>query len=1059
MFRCKLTIFYLLSIFVLFKSYAAQEWQDLSVFKVNTEKPRATFVPYNSVEQVFDDNHFSSDRYKLLNGDWSFKWSRTPALTPKNFFESNYNVSKWSTIPVPSNWQMHGYDYPIYTNIRYPFPLNPPYVPDDFNPTGAYVTEFDVPEHWQGNNVFIHLGAVKSAFYIWVNGKKVGYSEGSKTPAEFNLTPYLINGTNRLALKVLRYSDGSYLEDQDFWRVSGIERDVYLYTTPDVQIRDFFAKATLSDDYKNGLLDLDIDVRNLAPKSSNNIDVISTLYDADKNIVAVQSSKVELNGQEQKSLTHSFFIKNIKPWSAETPQLYSLVIETKDEKTGTLEFVGEDIGFRTVELKNGQLIVNGQAILIKGVNRHEHDERTAHVISRESMLEDVRLIKQNNINAVRTAHYPNDPYFYSLADKYGLYVIDEANVETHGFGYEPDTTLANKPEWEAKTMDRIVRMVERDKNHPSIIYWSMGNEAGDGPVFINAYKWLKKKDPTRLVSYERAELHEQFKERHVDANTMMYAPMEVVKNDYLDKDATRPFFWIEYAHAMGNSTGNFKDYWDMVRKEPQFQGGFIWDWADQGLIKKDSQGNEFWGYGGDFEPEGTYNNSNFCLNGLVNPDRTPHPALFEVKKVYQDVQFKQLKDGKFEIYNEHFFVDTSDLTFTWRLLENGIEVDSGQFEKLIQPQQSVVIDLSDELKLSKEAEYHLNFSAVTNITQPLITKGHEQATAQFQIQKVEQTSFKQNHPGQLVLKREDSKTILVGETFKLEFDESGYLSAYEMQNRQVIKQPLKLNFWRDPTDNDFGNKMPKWANKWKLASANQIGLGIEVKKHAQGYIVLQQIVKLQDVNAKASIDYTINTLGEIKIDIALNIENTDGISVLPKFGTNLQLPVSFDKVVYFGRGPYENYWDRNYSSDVALYQAKVEDLMFDYIRPQENGYRTDTRWVSFTDSSGVGLKFSGMPLLSFSAHHQLNGDFDPGLKKAQRHYTDIKKRDLVNINIDYKQMGLGGDDSWGAKTHKQYTLPPRDYQFSFVIQPVAGEIDSEYLSSAKKIKKLSNYQP
>lgn len=1035
---------------------APEYYQDLSVYKVNTENPRATFVRYDSADKVAVDDYASSPYYKLLNGDWKFNWSANPSSVPAGFFKPEYDVSEWDELPVPANWQMHGYDYPIYTNIEYPFPKNPPFVPQDDNPTGAYRTNFTVPSDWDGQQVFLHFAGVNSGFYLYINGEEVGYSEGSKTAAEFNITKYLKSGDNVLAAKVIRHTDGSYLEDQDFWRVSGIERDVYLHTAPNTHVRDFFAKTSLENNYKDGVINLAIDVAN-KDESAQSIKVNVNLSDASGKVVATQTKSIDLAAGSEQTINQVLSVDNVASWSAETPNLYQLTITTEYNDDTPTQHMGEQIGFKTVELSNGQFLVNGQAILLKGVNRHEHDEYTAHVVSREAMLADVKLLKENNINAVRTSHYPNDPYFYHLADKYGLYVIDEANIESHGFHYAPKDTPANKPEFEGMHLDRIERMVERDKNHPSITFWSMGNEAGDGINYVKAYDWIKQRDDSRLTIYERAEQQSKYTAKtrpHQDAVTWMYKQVNQLKKEYIGKYPERPFFWAEYSHAMGNSNGNFKEYWDFVRSERQMQGGFIWDWMDQGLVKKDENGNEFWGYGGDFEPEGVYNDNNFVLNGLINPDRTPHPALFEVKKVYQELHFSKLENNQFELYNEQFFVDSSAHDIAWRLIEDGVVVKTGQVDAVAGPQQTVQFSLAKQLPTLKAGkEYFINFYATAKGEHSLVDKGHLLASEQIELQKGAAATFASEN-GKVSLSQNDNGTVVAAAGASLSFNTAGYLNSYTLNGTELLLEPLKFNLWRAPTDNDFGGGKKAYVKRakiWKDATQNQQGQGIKVIAENNNSVTLEQTVELADAQSSAVYTYTINGQGEVKVDVNFDfagdakakvaIEGVKGkvnkFSEIPRIGSNFQMPVDFDQVTYYGRGPHENYWDRKVSAFVGIYQGEVKDLAFDYIRPQENGNRSDLRWATLTNKDGLGLKISGLPNFDFSAHHQPQGDFDPGFEKAQRHYTDIVKQDLVNVNVDYKQTGVGGDNSWGASAWKKYQLNAKDYSYSFTLSPIS----------------------
>ncbi|WP_438863868.1 glycoside hydrolase family 2 TIM barrel-domain containing protein [Neptunicella sp.] len=1033
----------------------SREWEDLSVFRVNALKPVASFVPYDTTDKIFADDYASSPFYQSLNGNWKFKWYANPLVVPLDIGKADLDVSGWAEIPVPSDWQMYGYDYPIYTNIEYPFAKQPPLVPHDNNPTGVYVKTFEVAAIKDGVQSILHFGGVNSAFYCWLNGQYLGYSEGSKTPTEFNINGALQEGQNQLTVKVIRFSDGSYLEDQDFWRVSGIERDVYIYQASDVHVSDFFAKTSLANNYTDGVLALSVDVSNAGKQTADKVTLITELYDANKMLIEQNAQQIAIASGKTTSIDTAMQIKDVKAWSAEAPNLYTLVLKTVQPSGQIEQVVGESIGFRKIESKGGQILVNGQPILFKGVNRHEHDERTAHVVSKQSMLNDIKLFKQNNINAVRTSHYPNDPYFYKLADQYGIYVIDEANIESHGFGYESDDTPANKPEFEAMHLDRIQRMLERDKNHPSIIFWSMGNEAGDGPTFIKGYQWLKQRDDSRVVHYERAERHKtDFHQPHTDITSWMYARMPEIQ-DYLDTKPSRPFIWIEYAHAMGNSTGNLVDDWDMVRKEPQFQGGFIWDWVDQGLIKQDKDGNEFWAYGGDFEPANVHNDANFCLNGLVNPDRTPHPALYEVKKVYQDVHFSQLGETTFEVYNENFFTDLSRYDFQWRLVENGAVIKKGELDLKAAPQVRVRFAMPSQLsKLSKGKEYFIEFYALAKPGTPLVESGEVLAKQQIQLQAGDNIEML-TQPGKLSVTQSTNGLVVHTANAEIGFDQQGYLASYVLNGKSLLQQPLKMNLWRAPTDNDFGNKLPERAKAWKTATQQQQGNGVKITKQSANVVQLEQHILLAAANASASARYQINANGEILVSLALDVgDAADQPSELPRFGTSLQLPVSYEHVTYYGRGPYENYPDRKSAAFVGLYSGMVDDLGFAYIRPQENGNRSDVRWAALTDASGEGLKFSGLQTIDFSAHHQLSEDFDPGINKAQRHYTDIVKRDLVEVLIDYRQNGLGGNDSWGAMPIDKYILKAEPYSYRFMISPISGRAASTIAEATKQAQQL-----
>ncbi|MEN8225623.1 MAG: glycoside hydrolase family 2 TIM barrel-domain containing protein, partial [Bacteroidota bacterium] len=712
----------------------APDWENPAIISINKEAAHATSIPYMTEEQAMQHDYDASPWYKLLNGNWKFNWVERPADKPKKFYQPKYDDQAWDLIPVPSNWELQGYGVPIYVNIPYEFTEDPepPLVPRNNNPVGSYRTWFSIPEGWEDREIFIHFGAVKSAMYIWINGEKAGYSQGSKLPAEFNITPFLQKGDNLLALEVYRWSDGSYLECQDFWRISGIERDVYLWSAPRVHIRDYWAKASLDENYQLGRLNVDLDIRKFDKAlDAKNYTVQLVLYDEEGMEVLNAKEKFSISkGLDNEALSmQEWQIDNVRQWSAEKPNLYTLLLSLKDRKGNTLEVQTCKIGFRNVELIDGLLYINGEYVLIKGVDRHEHDEKTGHVVDEQSMRKDLSLMKMNNINSVRTSHYPNDPRWYQLCDEYGLYVIDEANIESHGIGYHPDRTLGNKPEWEDAHLDRIQRMVERDKNHPSIIIWSMGNEAGDGVNFEAGTKWIHERDPSRPVHYERA-----LKRPHTDIYCPMYPGLEYLER-WAQNEDPRTLIMCEYAHSMGNSTGNLKEYWDLIRKYDKLQGGSIWDWVDQGLLKTDEKGNEYWAYGGDFGPEGTYSDFNFCANGLINADRSIHPALNEVKKVYQSIRFfrdTSLLD-MINMYNEYNFTNLSEFDFFYNITANGKTVAGGDFPRIsCMPGEKVSISIpQNEAFTEAGVEYFMNVYARIRHGSELLPTGYVIASAQF----------------------------------------------------------------------------------------------------------------------------------------------------------------------------------------------------------------------------------------------------------------------------------------------------------------------------------------
>jgi beta-galactosidase len=876
--------------------------------------------------------------------------------------------------------------------------------------------------------------------YVWVNGKKVGYSQGSKLPAEFNISPYLEKGENILAVEVYRWSDGSYLECQDFWRISGIERDVFLWSPPKVNVTDYFAKATLSEKYQNGILDLEVEVTDLGKsKGGKEYSLEVLLFDGDKK-VGEKKQVFDIVATELAVLNFNLEIENVKPWSAEKPNLYKLVLTLFDHKGVAVEYLSGNLGFRTSEIKNGQLLVNGIPIYLKGVNRHEHDEFTGHVISKESMLKDVVLMKQNNINAVRTSHYPDDPYWYQLCDQFGIYLVDEANIESHGMGYHPNRTPGNNPDWELAHLDRIERMVERDKNHPSVIIWSMGNEAGDGVNFVAASDWIHQRDPSRPVHYERAELAS-----HVDIFSPMYDRIEQIEA-YAKTNPSRPLILCEYAHSMGNSTGNLQDYWDVIEEYDALQGGFIWDWVDQGLVKYDEFGQKYWVYGGDFGPAGTPSDGNFCLNGIVNPDRSPHPALEEVKKVYQyvGIELKNLTKGEFELTNKYDFTNLDEFDLGWEVKANGRQVYKGEINDLdLEPHQSAMIYIPfDLMEFEEGKEYLLNFSLKFKEEQPLFPAGVEVAKEQFIIghKKLVNRINIQRLPGLAVDKTND-KVVVVGQGFEVGFSaETGLLNKYVYENIGFIKEEIHPNFWRAPTDNDFGNRMDQRQAIWRNAGKNLKLKKFDVQHSNNAVVRISSEYEILDARSALVINYTVYGDGEVDIDMQL-IPGITGLPDLPRFGIELQLIKDFYQLMYYGRGPHENYIDRNSSAFIDVYQSSVMEQYFPYIRPQENGYKTDVRWMTIANIQGAGLLFKANGNFGFSTLNFSTDDLDQLTMENYRHTPDLKSRKTTFVNIDLKQMGVGGDNSWGAQPHEQYTLPPKEYKFSFSFRPYFAGYD------------------
>ncbi|GAA4809905.1 beta-galactosidase LacZ [Litoribaculum gwangyangense] len=1011
------------------------EWENPEIFQINREAPVASFYKYPDKRMAVSNNSWeNSSLYKSLNGTWKFYYADSVQARPTDFYKKGFDLRGWDTISVPSNWEMKGFGIPVYTNIKYMFPANPPFIPHNINNNGSYVRDFEIPEDWSQKDIYLHFAGVSGAMYVWVNGEFVGYNEGSKTAAEFNINKVVNPGKNTIAVQVVRWSDASYMEDQDFWRLSGIERDVYVYASAKVSMRDFRVISDLENDYKDGILKLNIKVDNSTNSSVEKLIEVK-LLDGDSEVYS-ESKTIHFSPGEN-TVAFNKTIPSVKTWNAEYPNLYTLLISLNGESTSI------KVGFRNIKIENSQFLVNGKPVLIKGVNLHDHDEKMGHVVSESLTLKDMRLMKQNNINAIRCSHYPKNPHFYRLADTYGFYVIDEANIETHGMGATNQDLEKNPekkaihpaylPEWKNAHLDRTIRMFERDKNHPCIVTWSLGNEAGNGDNFFATYAWLKEHDSTRPTQYEGATGYE-----NTDIQAPMYWPIQKMIN-YVKEGGKRPLIQCEYAHAMGNSLGNFQDYWDVIEAYPTMQGGFIWDWVDQGILTQNEAGESYWAYGGDLGGAELQNDNNFCLNGIVNPDRTPHPALFETKKVYQNIKFKLLnsKTGEVEIKNLYDFTNLNSLDFSWKFLENGVEIASGNLPGMdIEPYQSKKIKINiPELKDSSN-DYHLNLYTKTAFPTELLSIGQIVAYEQFQLQNGTFTTLPTSEEI-IETQKTDSTLTLSNSNFKIVFDtKTGILNSIDYGNGNMLQKGITPNFWRATTDNDFGFKMPKKLGVWKEATKNQELLSLTENVKNDLSVNINAEFKLPSVNnASVIMDYIIYPSGEISVNTS--IKNVDSkLPVLPKFGTNFIINEAFNQVKWFGRGPHENYQDRKTSALVGQYKAQVSDLYFPYSRPQENGYKTDTRWVTFLNQDGNGIKITALEHFSFSAHHQYNDDFDAGNTKQQRHTVDVVKRDFVNINIDKVQMGVGGDNSWGAMPHEKYQIEPKDRTFSYVIQPI-----------------------
>ncbi len=1049
--RLSILLFFTLTLNILL---GQDHHQNHEVFAINKEDPHPLLFPYHNVQEAIANEKEKSRWFQSLNGMWKFNWVRNPNHRPKDFYRVDFNDGEWEYFPVPANWEVHGFGNPIYLDEKYPFTTSYPKVPENYNPVGSYRHTFTIPDSWEGREVFVHFGAVKSALYLWINGQEVGFSQGSKTPAEFNITPYLKKGKNLIAIQIFRWSDASYVESQDMLRLSGIEREIYLYARPKIHIWDLFARVEkMESDQNDWSLKVDLKVRSLDHTNSQNRKIKLTVYDEQWNVVLEEQGTFTLDASQIQE--HSFdFPKllskhKVKKWTAETPNLYSILISHEDNNGKVIEISHQKIGFRTVEIKNGQLLVNGKAIYIRGVNRHESHPNTGHVISRETMIKDIQLMKQHNINAVRSSHYPNHPDWYSLCDRYGLYVVDEANIESHPLANSEATQIGNEMSWLPAHLDRTQRMFHRDKNHPSIILWSLGNEAGHGKIFQTTYNWLKEIDGSRPVQYEPAE-----KENYTDVFCPMYPPIEKLVN-YAKTNPKRPAIMIEYCHAMGNSVGNLQDYWDAIEAYPVLQGGFIWDWVDQSLEYINDQGVPYLAYGHDYHPD-LPTDGNFLNNGLINPFREVHPHIYEVKKVYEPIKFRAInaERGIFEIINKNFFTSLEGINFRWSLLEDGREVKSGDLGTvIIPPQEKKRIQLSiTDFRYDAAKEYFLRIRALNSKQDLLLPIGHEIAWGQFLLSSnsaADPESDLRDYPD-LQLSSEEHLFKIAGQNFSLQIDsKSGELKEYIFKDNHLLLEPPKPNFWRSPTDNDLGNGMQDWAAIWKNAGKEaqaELQSLPQKKEGAVSWAVSYHFSK--EIKVQVILHYTVYADGQLLINYQFKPEDKN-LPRPPRIGMQFKLPVSYQFMEWYGRGPHETYWDRKSSGKFGVWKGSVWSQLHQYSRPQETGNKTDVRWVALNNDQNMGwlAKSEGQPL-STSAW-QLDPkelDFAAGAKGAEsasglvpitsKHGADLFPRNFIIWNIDYKQMGVGGDNSWGRPVHEEYTIPVEEHHYSFRLVPL-----------------------
>jgi beta-galactosidase len=1015
------------------------DWENPSLYQWNKEKPHATFMLFNQKRDVVSDNYEKSAYYKSLNGTWKFIYVDKYADRIKDFYSPSLDLSKWSNIPVPSNWEREGFGVPIYTNIIYPFPKNPPFIGEN-NPVGTYRKEFTVPAGWEGKEILLQFGSITGCAFVYVNGHKAGMTKASKSPAEFDITKYLKKGTNLLAVQVFRWHDGSYLEDQDFFRISGIERDVFIYALPKQTVWDFFLKADLDSNYKNGLFTADIDLRRFTGNFQRQGSITVEILDGNGKSVFTQTKNYTSGNDTIQTINFSGIVAEPLKWSAEHPNLYDCIISFSNAGSNDRFYTGAKTGFRKIEIRNAQLLVNGAAIYIHGTNRHEHDPLKGHVPDKQLMITDISLMKQFNLNADRTSHYPNDPYWYKLCDKYGIYLVDEANIETHGMGasgqgrFDTSKHPAYLPLWAPAHMDRIERLVERDKNHPSVITWSMGNECGNGKVFHDAYLWIKQRDKTRPVQFEQAG-----EDWNTDIVCPMYPSVSRMKAYAADKSKTRPFIMCEYSHAMGNSNGNFQEYWDVIYSDKKMQGGYIWDWIDQGMLTKTPDGREFYAYGGDLGGYHLQNDENFCANGLLAADRTVHPGLYEVKKVYQDILFKakDLSKGVITVCNQFRFTGLDAYSFRYEIVRNGLKIKEGTFVTNALPMENKDVQLVLP-SIADSAEYLCDVFAYTKKQTGVIPAAHEVAREQFHLSGNYFPVSVRNTRDLNVVKDSSRLTFNAG-NIKGSFDlKQGRFVSYSINNNtEPINQFPEPYFWRAPTDNDFGNNMPVNLGVWRTAHINRSIKNITVGEQTEDGINIKVDYELTGIGVPYTIEYMIMNDGAVRISASIDMAGRN-LPELPRFGMRMQLPHQYSQLSYYGRGPWENYSDRNTASFIGLYNDSVAtQYQWNYIRPQESGYKTDVRWLKLTNSKGEGLLLEGGQPICFSALNNMAEDLDPGLTKKQQHPTDIKPRSNVYLNVDLKQRGVGGDNSWGALPHEPYRLLEKKYSYSFIIKPLS----------------------
>jgi beta-galactosidase len=1031
------------------------EWQNPRITGLNTLPGHATSISYPDEILARQATFADSPGYFSLNGRWKFHFSANPAQAPA-IADPALDDSAWNSIEVPGNWELQGWGTAIYTNIVYPFePVDPPHPPQDDNPVGSYRTTFQIPADWAGQQITLHFGGVSSAFYCWLNGQFVGFGKGSRVPAEFDVTGLVQAGDNLLSVRVHRWSDGSYLEDQDHWRLSGIHRDVYLAASPKFQIYDFFVQTGLDGEYRDADLKIHAKVRNFGTAAPEGWVLEGRVYDDHGRSVLAAPMAIDVAELLKREWLHrgnapfadlETRVENPRKWSAEFPNLYTLTLTLRDAAGLTVEARSCRFGFRQVEIKERRLLVNGRSIKLYGVNRHDFHQVKGTTVTEESMQQDVRLLKQFNFNAVRASHYPNNPRWLEICDEFGLYLIDEADLETHAIG----GMLSNDTDWTAAFLDRAQKLVERDKNHPCVIFWSLGNESGTGPNHAAMSGWIKEYDRTRFVHYEGAQgntsesdVDVQPDRPYVDVISRMYVDIGTMVKWASDLRETRPVMWCEYAHAMGNSLGNFFKFWDAIRSHDQIIGAFVWDWTDQGILRTDAHGRPYWAYGGDFGDR--INSGNFCLNGLIDPAQRPKPAAWEAKKIQQPIVLEPSGGARnrFDVTNWYDFTDLSGFDVTWELTENGRVIQQGGLPALrTAPRCTETIDLPwREPAPRPGAEYHARISFSLNSDRPWAPRGHVVAWAQFPIPfpaaPIPQVRLDGTPP--LTVEETDATITVKGTGFSFQWAKAlGALQSCQLGAKEILKSPLLPEFWRPITDNDVGSHLAAKSGRWKSAAAGAVVKSCQVIRGAGPAVGISTVLELPGVHSVWTATYTVHPSGEIRVDV--DFVAGAGQPDLPKVGMTMQIAKDLDRLRWFGPGPEETYWDRQRGAAIGCYSASVKNDFFHYARPQESNNHWDTRWASLTDAGGGGLLFAGAAPLSFSAWPYSAQDLE-----TARHINELPERDFITVNIDHRQQGVGGDDSWSdsARPHPEFRLPAGRYCYSFRIIPMhpGQEID------------------